>query len=254
MMFKFKDRIYHILKRIAPELYKEVFHTIITIIVGTIILVLISNILLLNSIIQEIIEIYVFILILIITISIFLGSLIIYIILISKIRNLSDIASKDELTGLYNSREFKVKLKKEIELASRHNLKFSLILIDIDSLKNVNDNYGYDTGDLLLKEFSKLVKSQIRISDVFFRYKNGDEFAILSSETESTLARTFVERIRSSVENYKFQVADKSKSFNITMSAGITDYKEKDDEEKLIKRTEEALKNAKKTKNFVARH
>ena len=94
-----------------------------------------------------------------------------------KIRKLEALICVDDLTELFDSAEFRRRLPLEIKKTKRMSQPLSLVLLDIDHFKGVNDAYGYKNGDLVLREFAALLKSRIRHTDVAFRYKQGDEFA-----------------------------------------------------------------------------
>ncbi|MGC9365749.1 MAG: sensor domain-containing diguanylate cyclase [bacterium] len=128
-------------------------------------------------------------------------------------------AITDYLTGLYNRRLFFTLAEQEFFKSKRFQEPLSLLIMDIDHFKQVNDNYGHDCGDQVLQVVSRLMKKLIRRSDVLARY-GGEEFIILMPKTELSGAYKLAERIRVQIENYEMK--DKSKgSFNITVSLGV---------------------------------
>lgn len=145
----------------------------------------------------------------------------------------------DSLTQAYNRRFFTDFMHKELIRSERYNRAFSLIMFDIDFFKKVNDQYGHDTGDKLLKELSERVKQSIRKSDFFARI-GGEEFAVIAPETNLEEAMHLAEKIRSQIQGDTF--ADKLK---VTISLGVAQYKDKDDENTIYKRADEALYRAK---------
>ena len=128
-------------------------------------------------------------------------------------------AITDYLTGLYNRRLFFTLAEQEFFKSKRFQEPLSLLIMDIDHFKQVNDNYGHDCGDQVLQVVSRLMKKLIRRSDVLARY-GGEEFIILMPKTELSGAYKLAERIRVQIENYEMK--DKSKeTFNLTVSLGV---------------------------------
>ncbi|MBP7238368.1 MAG: GGDEF domain-containing protein [Petrotogaceae bacterium] len=150
------------------------------------------------------------------------------------------LAMKDSLTQIYNRSCLDDFLMKELERLRRYKRPFCVIMFDIDNFKNINDTYGHDKGDLLLKNISKIVKQNIRISDVLFRL-GGDEFMVIFPESNSEQAFTAAEKIRSMVEKTVFFEAERT-----TISIGLAQAKEEDTVSSLYKRTDIALYFAKR--------
>lgn len=154
------------------------------------------------------------------------------------------ISRVDGLTGLYNHRFFHELLNAEISRSDRYKYSFSLTMIDIDDFKEINDNYGHQVGDNILKEIASIFKSLVRKTDPVVRY-GGEEFAIILSQTAKEHGRVFADRIVKGVETSKFK--DLSYNKTVTISAGLAGYP--DDArtpESLIKKADEALYQAKK--------
>lgn len=128
-------------------------------------------------------------------------------------------ASTDPLTGLFNRRQFEMMTTQQISLAQRHQMPYCAIMIDIDHFKKVNDTYGHDAGDEVLKHLSMVLKSSLRESDVLARY-GGEEFIIFLPHTSPTEAWHVAERLRSSVERTSVQTAENT--LKITISLGIS--------------------------------
>ena len=131
-----------------------------------------------------------------------------------KLRKLSII---DGLTGLYNHRYFQERLREEFERTRRYRHSLSLIMLDIDYFKKVNDTYGHLFGDFVLKELARIIKESLRKTDIAARY-GGEEFALILPETEIQGASALGERLRSRVEKHSFQM--KGISLHITISLG----------------------------------
>lgn len=128
------------------------------------------------------------------------------------------IAMRDQLTGLQNRRSFDENLSNEIARARRYGRPLGLLVADIDHFKQVNDTLGHDLGDELLEQLGRLLLSQVRAPDMAFRY-GGEEFVILTPETQSGLAMNLAERIR-----LGFKTRSSSLSTGVqTLSIGIAD-------------------------------
>lgn len=151
-------------------------------------------------------------------------------------------ATSDCLTGLGNRYAFEQALKRDVEIARRHATPLSLIVLDVDDFKRVNDKCGHKLGDEVLKSIADVLSDCVRSSDIVFRY-GGEEFVVLLSHTDLEGARLLAERIRSSVENLCFRT--KHKAIRVTMSIGITDLTAADGQDTLFKRADKALYKAK---------
>ena len=153
---------------------------------------------------------------------------------------LEKLASTDYLTGLYNRFKFEEYLKQESSRCKRYNKFLSLIMFDIDHFKKVNDTFGHDVGDSVLKEISTLVGSHIRQSDVFARW-GGEEFMLLTPETDLGSAHLLAEKLRKAVCEYNFLVAGR-----ISCSLGVVQIKEDEESTSVYQRVDSALYAAKK--------
>ena len=164
----------------------------------------------------------------------------------------------DPLTGVYNRRYLDRRLEEEINRAKRYDLPLSILLIDIDHFKQVNDTYGHQVGDSLLIDLSKMILSHIRTSDVAARY-GGDELLILAQNATLASATTLGERLRENVEQNQPGFAsnpDEKQNFRITVSIGIAGLgPDITDAEGLVKYADEALYRAKQEgRNCVITH
>lgn len=135
-------------------------------------------------------------------------------------RTLEKLSVLDSLTSLYNHRCFQQRLTEEFKRALRYQHNLSLVMMDIDDFKNVNDTYGHQIGDLVLKEVSSIILKSIRSIDIPARY-GGEEFAILLPYTPLRGAAALAERIRTNIQNHRF-VLDDGHSFHITASFGVS--------------------------------
>jgi len=153
-------------------------------------------------------------------------------------------AITDVLTGLYNRRRFHDVLSTEYERAKRYAVPFSLVMLDIDYFKKVNDTYGHSVGDVVLREVATILKNSIREIDTAARY-GGEEFVVVLPNTEKENAQIFAERIRQAIERHAFSGVNK----NITVSIGIGGMPDAkvEDEDKLIRCADFALYRAKQS-------
>lgn len=147
---------------------------------------------------------------------------------------------RDPKTGLYNHRFFETVLTMEIEKAKRGQENFSLIMIDIDDFKKVNEKYGHIQADEILVRLAKMMSNTIRKYDILSRF-GGEEFMILLPETTLENAKLFSERLRRKIHNDKF-LSKKS----IKVSGGIAQYKKLETARSFKERTNKALLQAKK--------
>jgi len=134
--------------------------------------------------------------------------------------DLRHLAITDQLTALFNHSFFYIRLEEEFERAVRYNSPLSLILMDIDDFKRINDSYGHRIGDMVLRETSAVIRNSVRKIDVVARY-GGEEIAVLLPQTSLSGAIGEAERIRLNIENTKYQ-----DDFDevITVSLGVSTY------------------------------
>jgi len=163
-------------------------------------------------------------------------------------------AIMDGLTNLHNKRYFIEALDREVARARRYRRPLSLIMIDIDFFKKVNDTYGHLAGDHILKELGELLKSRVRREEIVSRY-GGEELAILLPETDKEGAVNVAEQMRDKVESHQFVFA--GKKIKITISGGVSEVTEGDyDYNELIDVADERLYAAKNSgrNKIVATH
>ncbi len=147
-------------------------------------------------------------------------------------------AVTDPLTGIPNRRFFQEKLKEEIQLAQRYGRPFSLILMDIDHFKKINDKFGHDIGDKVLVEFASLVEKHTRDSDFFCRI-GGEEFAVILPET------TLNDAVRVAKKINKIVRENPDATVPVTVSLGVVEYTKGESEADIYKRADHALYKAK---------
>lgn len=153
-------------------------------------------------------------------------------------------AYTDPLTKTSNRAALNDVLNREITLANRNSRELSLIFLDIDHFKSINDSHGHDCGDLALASVAKWIKESIRSSDIVFRF-GGEEFVILLSDSGIDGAQLLAERIRANIENHT--LAYGMKTLNITASLGISSLQGNDTVNDLVKRADDAMYLAKQT-------
>ncbi len=130
-------------------------------------------------------------------------------------------ATVDFLTGLYNRRFFEKQLETAIERAKREKVPFSLIILDLDFFKRINDQYGHVTGDQVLQQLARLIKKNIRKIDIAARY-GGEEFAVILPSTGLEGAVSAARRLKRSIENHNFGLP--TKPIKLTASFGVGTY------------------------------
>jgi diguanylate cyclase (GGDEF)-like protein/PAS domain S-box-containing protein len=135
--------------------------------------------------------------------------------------NLKHLALRDSHTGLYNHHYFVDVIEAELERAKRHSEKLSIIMMDIDYFKSINDVYGHQFGDTILKQFARLLKKEVRLYDIIVRF-GGEEFIIISPGTGKQDAFTLAMRILDTISTHGF--GDKKHNVKIKVSAAVISY------------------------------
>lgn len=170
-----------------------------------------------------------------------------------KIKELRDkmktLSTTDELTGLHNRKYLLERMDQEISRAKRYATPLSLLLFDLDFFKSVNDIYGYEWGDVLLKSIADKLRQVIRREDVLTRYGD-EEYVVVLPNTSEDNAFLFAERFRKEVERMEFIPAGEEERHPITISGGIATFPclpdSEEDANTIIRYAEHALYNAKK--------
>ena len=162
---------------------------------------------------------------------------------ITKIKEMEDqlklLSQTDPLTQIYNRIKFNDSLSRETIRSKRYQTELSLIMIDIDHFKGINDTYGHDVGDDVLKSLAELFMECTRETDICARW-GGEEFMLLLPHTNLENASKLAERIRARIEKKSFKPAP-----TVTASLGVTQFVESDNDETFIKRVDRALYMAK---------
>jgi diguanylate cyclase (GGDEF)-like protein len=155
------------------------------------------------------------------------------------------LATTDTLTSLLNRRVFDERLHGEMQRARRYGKSFSLLMLDIDHFKNVNDSYGHPAGDAVLKQLAAILKKQARDVDNVARY-GGEEFVIIAPELNGSSAKLVGERIRKAVASTAFVLPD-GREIGVTVSIGIACYPHcADNAETMVERADQTLYLAKR--------
>lgn len=163
------------------------------------------------------------------------------------VRKFEKMAITDPVTGLFNRRRFEQVLAQEFERFRRYHAPFACLMIDIDHFKAINDTYGHEIGDTVLKKVAHTIQSQIRGVDMVARY-GGDEFILLLSQQKKEDAEKVAARILGSVRKQTFEEIGKKKS-KITLSIGISSLPDPQikEKEQVVQCADYALYKAKKT-------
>jgi two-component system cell cycle response regulator len=158
-----------------------------------------------------------------------------------------EMAITDQLTGLHNRRYMSRHLDTLLASAQRNNRPLAFVIMDIDFFKQVNDTYGHDIGDEVLKEFSARISANVRGIDLACRY-GGEEFVVAMPDTDIAFATNIAERLRQSIETTPVKISREPNQLNITISIGIARCEGAEDTaEKLLHRADQALYRAKRT-------
>lgn len=163
-------------------------------------------------------------------------------------------ATLDRMTGLYIHHYFKERLSEEMKRSERTESPLTLIMADIDHFKRVNDTYGHQQGDIILKEIAVIMHQNIRSFDIASRY-GGEEFAIILTDTDINTGYNIAERLRKKIEQHDF--TGETGPIKITISIGIAEYEPSTDKnvQILIKRADLALYSAKaEGRNLVVKN
>ena len=156
-----------------------------------------------------------------------------------------ELAVTDQLTGLHNRRYMTGQLDALVARAVRGGEPVAALLIDIDHFKQINDNYGHDAGDEVLREFALRVASNVRAIDLPCRY-GGEEFVVIMPDTPIDGAHIVAERIRQNVSGTPFRVNNREELLTVTISIGVAaTIGEGDTPEALLKRADQGVYEAK---------
>jgi diguanylate cyclase (GGDEF)-like protein len=160
------------------------------------------------------------------------------------LQDLQEQAITDPLTGLVNRRYLREFLPRELTRAARNDESLAVVMVDIDYFKRVNDTFGHDAGDLVLRELGTLLRSQVRASDVACRF-GGEEFALVLPESSAEGARQKAEAIRAAMKNLEIKYGGQPIG-RLSASFGVAAFPEHaKDADALLRVADEALYQAK---------
>jgi len=154
-------------------------------------------------------------------------------------------AVTDPLTGLYNRRYMETHVGTLVDQAAARNKPLSVLVLDIDYFKSINDTYGHDAGDDVLQDFAIRIRKSIRGIDLACRY-GGEEFVVVMPETDMAVATMVAERLRRRIASEPFPIQKGTRTIDVTISIGIAALAPDDDAAAVIKRADQALYRAKR--------
>ena len=156
------------------------------------------------------------------------------------VKELEEIAYLDKLTELPNRRYLEIEFEKHLSSFHRYHIPFGALLLDIDHFKSVNDTYGHDNGDRVLKALGQKLLAVTRKDDIKTRW-GGEEFVLLTRLSEPKKLIAFGERLRKIIEKMPVEIPDRGITINFTISIGVTMSRVGDDRYTLLKRCDEML-------------
>jgi two-component system cell cycle response regulator len=157
-----------------------------------------------------------------------------------SVRQSMEMALYDPLTGLNNRRFLERRLSGMIEFARQRGAALTMMILDIDHFKRINDTYGHDAGDLVLKGFAAELQQMVRGGDLVCRL-GGEEFVVAMPGVDATHAAGMAERARQTIENKEFMIGGAAGSVSITVSIGLADLRGERDSTELYRRADRAL-------------
>ena len=160
---------------------------------------------------------------------------------ISDKKIIEELSKRDKLTNLYNRAKLDEELTNEINSSNRYDTNLSMIMVDIDNFKSVNDTYGHLVGDSVLIQIARILKENIRESDTVGRW-GGEEFVIICPNNDIHAAQKLAQKLRISIEDFEFDVVKKQ-----TSSFGVSQLNKYDTIDSLIQRADKALYKAKES-------
>jgi two-component system cell cycle response regulator len=165
----------------------------------------------------------------------------------NKLRHALEYSAHDALTGLYNRRYFERRLREESAHAKRHKKPFSIVVVDLDHFKLVNDTYGHEDGDRVLCHVAELIGGALREDDIACRY-GGEEFVVLLRATPGTMARVVANRVRTAVSGKAIRLGETQEERHVTLSGGVAAADERNDYnvDQIVDRADRALYRAKR--------
>ena len=157
-----------------------------------------------------------------------------------------DLSTKDSLTGLFNRRYFDIHIKQMSDKIRNSDRTMSIMVLDVDHFKKVNDTYGHPAGDAVLKRLSHTLKSSFRVTDLIARY-GGEEFVVLLGDVDIKQGKMIARKIRDTIKNTNFTIPEHKKPLKKTISIGVAEFNHKESLKNFIMRADKALYKAKKS-------
>jgi two-component system cell cycle response regulator len=154
-------------------------------------------------------------------------------------------AITDALTGLYNRRYMESHVGTLVEQAASRGKPLTILVLDIDYFKSINDTHGHDAGDDVLREFALRIRKSIRGIDLACRY-GGEEFVVVMPETDMSVATIVAERLRRRIAGEPFPIQQATHAIEVTISVGIAALGAGDNAASILKRADQALYRAKR--------
>lgn len=160
-------------------------------------------------------------------------------------RKLEELSTKDFLTGAFNRRYLVEIANTELKRHQRHNKNTSILMIDIDHFKQINDKYGHSVGDRALQHLVRLCRKNLRNEDIFARY-GGEEFCVILPETDAATSNDTAERLRQTIKNTPMEFDEQLVHMTISIGLSVVYPNENDDFNYWIERADQALYQAKR--------
>lgn len=137
-----------------------------------------------------------------------------------QVSELSELVSTDALTGLFNFRHFKTVLQAEMDRSKRSGIPTSLVMVDIDHFKAVNDTHGHEIGNQAIRHLADILRGEVRTTDIVCRY-GGEEFAMIFPETHLNLAVKVADRIREEISHSPLRLVEGEVNLTVSMGASV---------------------------------
>lgn len=167
-----------------------------------------------------------------------------------RYQSAQDLMHTDDLTGLYNHRYLQIALDHEVHRAQRYGLQFSLLFLDLDHFKDINDKHGHLSGSAALREVGMLLRRCVREVDTLFRF-GGDEFAAILVDADAKTARVIAERVRKAIDEHVF-LQDQQTPWHLTATAGYATFpSDATEQEKLLDLADQAMYVGKQVRNVI---
>lgn len=239
-------------KKVAPEFWQDIFKSSILAGLGALGVILAKQLPVVGTVLNAHYDLPLYGLILFVFAGLLIGFWVASVFLHIKLRDLNHLADTDPLTRLGNLRRQKLSLSDAMRGASSEGQPLSIIYLDIDYFKRVNDTAGHDSGDYVLKQFAALLDQNRKVSDIVCR-SGGDEFLVIAPKTAAPGALNYANKLRNEIANTPFKALNQKPDVTITASAGVAEFNPVADKdpETFVQRAEAAMRKAKDKRNHV---